>query len=120
MKTTHKRAIQAYIVLNQMGRKVSGRTAYALFLLKNELKTVVDFQSEEEAKLTEKYGGQITEEGAIVIADKEKAAAFRKEYAELGNMECEIKGEPATVDLDAAPEVTMQEIEALDGLVKFK
>ena len=58
MKTTQRKVIEAYATLNQMGRKVSGQTAFALFRFKQQqLKPVVEFQGEEEVKLADKFGG---------------------------------------------------------------
>ena len=117
MKTTHRKAVTAYVTLKGMGMKAAGMTAFSLFKLKKELETVVQFQSEQEMKLVEKYKGEVMETGAIRIADPEQRKAFEKEYRELGNVECEIDG--IEVSIDQIPEITMQEIEALDGLVKF-
>ena len=41
-----------------------------------------------------------------------------KEKEELGNLECDVV--PVEIDLDSVPEITMNEIEALDGFVIFK
>ena len=57
--------------------------------------------------------------GQIIIEDPEKRAAFQKAMGELGAMECEIKAEPVKVSLDRNPDITLGEIEALDGFVKF-
>ena len=119
MKTTQRKVIEAYGTLNQMGRKVSGQTAFALFRFKQQqLKPVVEFQGEEEVKLVDKFGGKITEEGRIIFDDDQKRAEFLKEQRKLGEMECEV--ETIEIRTDEVPEITMQEIETLDGLIIFK
>lgn len=119
MKTTQKKVIEAYAALNQMGRKVSGQTAFTLFRFKQQqLKPIVEFQGEEEAKLVEQFGGKITEEGRIIFAENEKRDEFLKEQRKLGEMECDV--ETIEIRMTDVPEITMQEIETLDGLIIFK
>ena len=114
----HIDAIKAFSMINKMGNKVTGKTAYEMFKLKTELKKIVDFQSEEEMKLVDKYGGIVEQNGLIVISDGENRYKFQQEHIELGNLECDIK--PIDVELDRIPEITMEEIEALYGFVNFK
>lgn len=110
---TQKQAITAYGTIIKIGGKVSGKNAFALFRLKQQLKEVVEFQAEEEMKLVEKYNGQITENGQIII-DHESRPKFIKEREELGSMECDIQ--PVEIgEID----ITLDEIEALNGFVKF-
>lgn len=117
MKTNHRKALGAYATIQRMAQKVSGRTAFTMFKLKQELAGIVQFQSEEEIKLVEKYGGSIDEKGSITIPDDEKRKEFLKEYKELGDVECDVN--EVEIQIDSLPEITMQEIEALDGFVKF-
>lgn len=120
MKTTMDNVLSAFGALNRVRNQVRGKTALDLFHLKNMLKESVDFQVEEEQKLVDEYGGLITDAGSIIIADKEKRAAFLKARKELGEMECEVKTDPVRVDLDKNPDITMEDIEQLDGFVIFE
>lgn len=120
METTMGKALEAYAALNSVRDKVKGKTALDLFHLKNMLKEAVDFQCEEEQKLVEQFGGVVTEAGMIIIADKEKRAEYTKERKKLAEMEYEVKTEPVRVDLEKAPDITMEDIEQLDGFVKFE
>ena len=118
-KLTQQKAIIAYTAIMNMGQKVTGKTAFALFRLKQTLRGIVDFQSEEEMKIVEKYGAKVTEDGRILPG--EDAEAFKKllkEKQELGEMECDVV--PWEIELDSIPEITMSEIEAIDGFVIFK
>ena len=118
MKIKQKKAINAFTTLSQMGKKITGKTAWDLYRLKQRLKEAVDFQSEEEMKLVEKYGGSVDEAGRIQIPD-ENREAFMKDFTELGELECEIDLE-VTADLNNIRDINMAEIEALDGIVQFK
>ena len=119
IKTTQQKVITAYTTLTALRKKVRGKDALDLFYLKNALQTNIDFQAEEEAKLVADHGGKVTDGGQIIIEDPEKRASFQKAMGELGAMECEIKAEPVKVSLDRNPDITLGEIEALDGFVKF-
>ena len=116
---TQKQAIIAYGTIMRMGQKVAGKAAFSLFRLKQTLRGIVEFQSEEEMKLVEKYGAKVTDDGRILPGDDaDKFAELLKEKAELGEMECDVV--PVEIDLESVPEITMNEIEALDGFVIFK
>ena len=116
---TQNRAVVAYTTIMNMGQKVSGKPAFALFKLKQTLKGIVEFQSEEEMKLISKYHATVSEDGRIIPGeDKDEFAELIKEKSELGNMECDVI--PVEIALDSIPEITMNEIEALDGFVIFK
>ena len=119
IRTTQQKVIAAYTTLTALRKKVRGKDALDLFYLKNALQTNIDFQAEEEAKLVADHGGKVTDGGQIIIEDPEKRASFQKAMGELGAMECEIKAEPVKVSLDRNPDITLGEIEALDGFVKF-
>ena len=112
---TQGNAIVAFGAINRMGARATGNVAFTLFRLKKELKTIVEFQSEEEQKLIEKYKGAVTENGVIVV--QENRDEFFKEREKLRAMECDI--EPVDVPMSGIPEITLAEIEALEGFVKF-
>ena len=120
IKTTMQKAFDAFITLSRMRNKVKGKDALYLFHMKNMLKEPVDFQNEEEVKLVEEHGGTITDNGTIIIADAEKRTAYQKARKELGEMECEVHTDPVKVSLERNPDITMEEIELLDGFVEFE
>ena len=66
---TQHRAVVAYSTIIRMGQKVTGKAAFSLFRLKQTLRGIVEFQSEEEMKLVEKYGATVTEDGRILPGD---------------------------------------------------
>lgn len=115
-----KQVLKAYIVLISMGTKATGKTALSLFRLKNRLKELVDFQAEEEVKLAKKHGGEILDNGTIKFDDDEQKRQFLDEKAALGEMDIDPEIEPARVQIDAVPEITLSDIESLDGFVIFE
>ena len=110
--------IEAYNALDGMGKKVTGKTAFKLFGVKKKLEEIIQFQLEEEKKLIEKYEGTVNESGLIRFANPEKSAEFFREKKELYSVDYGI--DAIEVDIDSVPDVTLEEIEALDGIVVFK
>ena len=118
MNTTQLQAVKAYSIFKNLGTKLSGKSAFEFFKLKLELEKVAVFQSEEEQKLIEKYGGVFQSDGkTIVIEDPEKREAFLAERKELENLDSGI--EPIDIDISSVPNITLDEIEALYGFVNF-
>ncbi len=120
MKTTQGKVLNAYAAMARIRRKVKGKDALGLFHLKNLLQENIDFQGEEEMKLVDEFGGQVTQEGTVLIADDEKRAAFNKAITDLREMEVEIKADAPVISLDRNPEITMEDIEQLHEFIKFE
>ena len=114
---TQKQAIEAYLTLAHIGKGVKGQTAFTLYKLKNELKKIIESQSEEEMKVIEKYGGSVGEGGAIKLPDDADKEAYEKDMEELHNLECDVQ--PVDVKISNTPEITVPQIEALDGFINF-
>ena len=117
---TQGKVLTAYTALTRIRGKVKGVDALALFRLKNRLQENIDFQGEEEMRLVEEFGGQVTPEGMVLIADDEKRKGFNRAMAELRTMEVEIPEEKPEISLERCPEITMEDIEQLNDFVKFK
>ena len=111
-------AVRAYGAITRMGSKATGAAAFTLFRLKKGLQEIFEFQNEQEKELVQKFGGQLIENGLVVIADKEKREQFQAEVEKLHGMECDIQ--PVTIPAAAIPEISLAEIEALDGFVIFE
>jgi hypothetical protein len=117
---TQGQALKAYTALMGMGRKAVGKAAFSLFRMKQQLKTVIDFQAEQEQAMVERHGGQITEDGKILFAEVEQRKAFAKERAELERMEIDPEIPEITMKAKDIPDICMDEIEALEGFIKFE
>lgn len=120
IKTTQGKTLNAYKALNSMRKKVKGKDALALFHLKRIVQENVEFHGEEEKRIIESCGGVLLPGGTVVIEDPEKRMEFLKAQAELREMECELKTEPVTLSLDNNQDITMEEIEDLEGFVNFE
>lgn len=120
IKSTIGKVFNAYLALCRIRGKVRGKTALDLFHLKNVLQEKVDFCNDAELQLVEDHGGKILDNGTIIIADAEKKKAYLKARQDLNDMECEINEDPVTVDLEKNPDITMEDIELLDGFVIFE
>lgn len=118
--TTLDKAYTAFLALNKIRGMVKGMDALHVFHMKNKVKETVDFLAEEEVKAVEEFGGKITETGMVLFADNGKRQAYNKERERLGKITSDIEAEPVRIRIDRCPEVTAEDIEALDGFVIFE
>ena len=115
MKTTQGKATQAYITLaNMSARVLPANAAYRLYKLKKALKDTFDFQTEEERKYVRELGGEVTENGQIILTEKEKKEEFAQKRKELEAMEIELKIDIPTVSINDMKEASLLELEALE------
>ncbi len=125
MKSTNQKASQAYGILIGMGRKqIPTPVAYKLYKLRQKLKGVMEFITEQEQNLAEEHGVVIGNDGRFVFPeDQAVKEKFTAAHTELLDAECDIEGEETVIRLADLPdkmEISMNEIEALDGLVRFE
>ena len=120
IKTTLGKIYTAFLGINQIRNQVKGMDALHLFHLKNMLKESVDFMAEEDVRMVTEAGGVITETGIVIIADKEKQKEYVKARKELDEQETEIPTDPVIIRISRCPDVTVEQIERLDGFVIFK
>lgn len=119
MAITHEKALTAYRTLMTLsGKPAKAGVSLKLFKLKKILRDAVDFVSEEEQKLVEQYGGQITQDGRILIDDEKKREKFRKALEDVYNTDFE---GPEKVKLRASdlPELSITDLEALEDFIDF-
>lgn len=115
-----QQALTAYTTIIGLGKRATGKSAFALFKLKSRLKELVDFQSEEEMKLIEKHGGKLEENGFVTFKNDEEKAKFVEERRELANMDIDPEIAPVRIDPEQIPDINIDEIEALNGFVEFE
>lgn len=121
MNTTQGKAISAFVAIQKLSQKtLPTLTAYKLFRMKKALHDIVDFQGEQERKMVDKYNGTVTPEGSIVILDAEKRAAFQTEHNELQKLPCEVDVEPIVLPMGDIPEISIADMEALEGFVNLE
>jgi hypothetical protein len=121
MKTTQGKATFAYITLTNMGvRMLPAKTAYKLYMVKKALESTYEFGSEQETKYVKELGLEIGETGNIKFKDSESRKQFAEKRMELYGIEVELNFDIPTVDLNEMKEVTIAEIETLEGFINFK
>lgn len=125
MTTTNRKATEAYGILVGMGRKqIPTPVAYKLYKLRQKLKGVLEFITEREQGLAEEHKVVIGDDGRFVFPDDpEVKKAFTAAHQELMDAETEIDGDEVEIRLADLPEkleISMNEIEALDGFVRFE
>lgn len=119
IKTTQEKAVAAYKAINELRQKVKGKEALGLFHMKRVLQEHVDFMVEEEDRLFNEYGGKMLPGNLVVIENPEKRAEFQKAYKALLQTECEVKEEPVEISMEKNPDISLEQIEVLDGFVNF-
>lgn len=117
--TTHGKAYNAFLALNELRSIVKGIDALHVFHMKNELKEAVDFMAEEELRYVQDAGGTVTETGMVIIPDKDKRVEYMKNRKELDEMPYEVNAEPIVIQIERCPDVTGEQIEMLAGFVEF-
>ena len=125
MKSTNMKALSAYFILQRMGQKqIPTPVAYKLYKLRQKLKEILEFVREQEQAMMDEMGVKMDEAGHFQFGeDEEVKARFTAAHDELLNTECEIEGEETAIRLADLPdklEISMNEIEALDGFVRFE
>lgn len=121
METTQGKAVLAYTTIAQMSRKpMPSFAAYKLFRLKKALAPVVEFQSEQEQKMVDEFGGRITENGMILIEDTDKRRAFAEKHKELDGMTCEVETGKIEMHMKELPDLSVADMETLDDFVTWK
>lgn len=123
---TQIEAVNAYKALSHLAvQTLPIKTAYTLHKLRRALAPAWDFQVTQETALIERYGGTV-DDGTIRFGQQDdpgavkRALAYSKEVAELNSLEVEaIPDLHPRVPLDDNLVLTMQEVDALDGIVIF-
>lgn len=120
---TNKQITGAYIALSRMGNmQFPLPVTYRLFLLRQKLKTQFDFCAEQEQAIISRHNGVPTNDGDYQFADKETTMATYTEMQELHDMDVDVELDPVEVDINQAMagNMSMNDIQALDGIVIFK
>ena len=115
------KAVNAYKTLCKLSNKqLRLKTAYEIYVLKNKLKEIYDFQIEQEKKLIEEYGARFSEDGKLQFCNTEDATNFMKMINEISELDCEIEYMPVSISSDEDIMISIDEIENLKGFVEFR
>ena len=111
--------IKAYKVLIKLGQQdLPIGLAYDLFKIKQKLQPQWEFQVNEESKMS--AGATVNPDGSITFSSPEAAAAFRDKLKQIGDMDVDLKVNPASIPLSTPGlALSMDDIEALDCFVQF-
>lgn len=121
MRIRMSKAVDAYKVVSGMGQKsMQVQTALKLFRLKKALEPQFEFYREQETRLIKTNGGTISETGNVKFTDAEKQLTFLQERREMNEMEVDLETEPVKINCADLKEITVNELEALDGLIDFE
>ena len=121
---TQKEMINIIPTLQKLvGIKLPLKSSYAVFRLAKEIDAQKEFFIEEERKLIEKYNGSINEFGRISFENPANFEPFAQEYAELNNLEVELKEKlPIVIKLDVVEggEFAPADFFSLEGIIDFE
>lgn len=113
--------IDAYKALNKLAScQLPIKTAYQLHKLRTALKSAWDFQCEEETKLIERLRPAVDADGNLTFVTMEGKKEFLRIQHELSEQEQEIDYQPVTVGLLDGITLSANDIDMLDGFVKFE
>ncbi len=111
---------------NALGRlsniQLRMRDSRNLYMLSKQLEDAYNFEVEQEKKLIEKYHGEITQGGLVHFPTPTDGDGFKKEIAELNNLDVEVDFDPVTINCDGLDDqlITPHDIACLDGFVIFE
>lgn len=113
--------VEAYKALKKLsGIPMDLGISYRLMKLKKQLEVHYSFEEQEETKMFNEFHGSFNEDGkTMTFPTPEEAKEFSRKWQELRNMEIDEEFTPVDVPLDQNFQLTMQDMEALDGFVNF-
>lgn len=121
METTQGKAVVAFTTLSRMSQKtLPSFAAYKLFKLKKALAPVVEFQTEQEVKLVEEIGGEISDKGAISFTEQAQREEFFQKHKELEELPCDVATEKIVMHMKELPDLSMADMDALDDFIEWK
>lgn len=113
--------INAYKALNNLSScPLPIKTAYSLHKLRAALKSVWEFQCEEEGKMIERLNPTVDDNGDLVFKNLDDKQEFLRIQKELAEQEQEINYQPVTVGLLDGITLSANDIDMLDGFVMFE
>lgn len=123
MKMTYAKAIDAYSTLVRTAKMRPQSLALCgqLFRLRKRLEPVYEFYCETQQGIINELGGAVDERGAVLFADVEKQAEFKKKMVELNHGECEVDDAPVIrIPETAGIAYTPDDLWNLDGFVEIE
>lgn len=123
MESTYRKVISACSTLIVLGRKqIPTPTAYRLYKLRQKLKSLTEFITERENAMADEMDVKVND-GVFQFPDEETKAKFIKAHDEFLDAPCDVEVEEQVIKLADLPdklEISMNEIESLDGFIRFE
>lgn len=113
--------IKAYkALLNISEQSLPLNLSYKVFKLKRMLQPCWDFQLEKEKEIFTNYTPESIDGSNFKFDTPEKTKAFKESFDELANMDTDVEFQPIKIQISDKFNVSVNEIEALDGFVIFE
>lgn len=112
--------IQAYDATQEIIQKndLSINAKWALFKLRKELISTYEFYVNESKELFSKYKTTVKDK-TIIFESPEFATEYQTKQDEIDNFEVEISISSYKLKLSDIPNITVSQIELLDGFIEF-
>ena len=112
--------VNAYKVISDLyQQRLPLPISYKLYKLKIALQKAWDFQVDSERKLIDEFKPNALDDGRLQFADVDSAQAFDSRVREVLDMDSDIEITPITLPLIDGMSITPDNIEKLEGIVKF-
>jgi hypothetical protein len=119
MKITQGKIVNAYRTLLRLSeQQLPLPVAYALYKAKKALDPQWQFQLEQEQKMIAECKG-VVDNGSVTFPSDDARLEYVKKALELNEMETEIEVPEIVLPEDSGLSLSMNEIDALDGIVKW-
>ena len=113
---------RAYKTIGKMiNMQLPVRTALDIYMMSKKMEDACNFALDQERKLIEKHGGVFMDDGSVDFGTTENADGFRKEIAELNELDIELDIKPVEIQCSSFEEQTLSpfDIACLDGFIRF-
>jgi len=120
MKITQGKIVNAYRALLRLSeQQLPLPTAYALYKTKKALDPQWQFQIEQEQKLIRDCGAELHPDGSVTFPDDAARESYVAAVLELNAMETEIDLSAIVIPESGGLTLTVNELDALDGIVRI-
>ena len=121
MKMNQRKVVLAYKALLRLSEQpLPLPVAYGLHKAKKALESAWQFQLEQEEKMIAECKGVIDGSGSVTFPDDAARLEYVRKALELNEMETEIEAPGVILPADSGLNLTVNEIDALDGIVMIE
>ena len=121
MKMKQRKVVLAYKALLRLSeQRLPLPVAYGLYKAKKALDSAWQFQLEQEEKMIAECKGLIDGSGSVTFPDDAARLEYVQKAMELNEMETEIEAPGVILSADSGLNLTLNEIDALDGIVRIE